>query len=67
MWLALGIAALYGGLGIVLSVVGYFIFDLAEMRIDFAAEIRKGNIAAAIVMAGFIMGICFIVGRAVGS
>lgn len=67
MLTALGIAACFGGLGIVLSVVGYFLFDLVEWRIDFAEEIRKGNVAAAIVVAGFILGICFIVGRAIGS
>lgn len=67
MWIAIGIAALYGGLGIVLSVIGYFLFDLAEWRINFADEIKKGNVAAAIVIAAFIVGICFIVGRAVGS
>lgn len=67
MWLSLGFAALFGGLGIVLSVVGYFLFDLVEWRIDFASEIRKGNIAAAIVVAAFIVGVCFIVGRAVGG
>jgi uncharacterized membrane protein YjfL (UPF0719 family) len=64
---ALGIASLFGALGIVLSVVGYFLFDLVEWRINFAEEIRKGNVAAAIVVAGFILGICFIVGRAIGS
>jgi len=67
MLVAIGIAALYGGLGIVLSIFGYFLFDLAERRIDFSDEIRKGNIAAAIVIGAFIVGICFIVGRAVGS
>ena len=66
MWESLGIAALYGVLGIVLSFVGYKAFDLAETRIDFAAEIKKGNIAAAIVIAGFLIGVCFIIGRAVG-
>jgi putative membrane protein len=64
---SLGIASLFGVLGIVLSVVGYFLFDLAEWRIDFAGEIKKGNIAASIVIAAFIIGICFIVGRAIGS
>jgi len=67
MWTALGFAAMFGGLGIVLSIIGYFLFDLVEWRIDFAAEIKKGNVAAAIVVAAFIVGICFIVGRAVGS
>lgn len=67
MWEPMIFAAMYGSLGIVLSVVGYFLFDLAEWRIDFAKEIRNGNIAASIVMAAFILGICFIVGRAVGG
>ncbi len=67
MLTTLAIAAAFGGLGIVLSVVGYFLFDLVEWRINFAEEIRKGNVAAAIVVAGFILGICFIVGRAIGS
>ena len=67
MLTTLAIAAAFGGLGIVLSVVGYFVFDLVEWRINFAEEIRKGNVAAAIVVAGFILGICFIVGRAIGS
>jgi len=67
MWESLGFAALFGGLGIVLSIAGYFLFDIVERRIDFAAEIRKGNVAAAIVIASFIVGVCFIVGRAIGS
>lgn len=67
MWVPFVFAAIYGLVGIALSVAGYFLFDLAEWRIDFSEEIKKGNIAAAIVIAGFILGICFIVGRAVGS
>lgn len=67
MWIALGIAALFGGLGVILSIVGYRLFDILETRIDFSDEIKKGNLAAAVVIGSFIMGICFIVGRAVGS
>jgi putative membrane protein len=64
---ALGIAAAYGGLGIVLTIIGYFVFDFVERRIDFAEEIKKGNIAVAILVAAFLLGICFIIGRTVGS
>ena len=67
MLTALSFAAMYGGLGICLAIVGYFLFDLVEWRINFADEIKKGNHAAAIVVAAVIIGICFIVGRAVGS
>jgi uncharacterized membrane protein YjfL (UPF0719 family) len=67
LWHSLGIAALFGGLGIILSFVGYKVFDLIETKIDFAEEIKKGNLAAAVVIGTFLMGICFIIGRAVGS
>jgi uncharacterized membrane protein YjfL (UPF0719 family) len=67
MLLSLAYAAAYGALGIVLAIAGYFIFDIAEFRINFADEIKKGNYAAAIVVGAFILGICFIVGRAIGS
>jgi len=63
----LAIAAAFGGLGILMSIVGYKLFDLIETKIDFAEEIKKGNIAASIVIAGFLIGICFIIGRTVGS
>ena len=67
MLTGLGIAALFGGLGIALSIAGYFLFDLVEWRINFADEIKKGNLAAALVVSAFIVGVCFIVGRAIGS
>jgi uncharacterized membrane protein YjfL (UPF0719 family) len=67
MWEPIMFAAIYGSLGIVLSVIGYFVFDLVEWRIDFAKEIKSGNLAASIVMAAFILGICFVVGRAIGG
>ena len=67
MWESVLVASLFGSVGLVLSIVGYFLFDFLEWRIDFAQEIKKGNMAAAAVMAAFILGICFIVGRAIGS
>ena len=67
MWHSMGFAALFGLLGILLSIVGYKAFDIIETRIDFAEEIKKGNVAAAIVIGAFLIGICIVVGRAVGS
>jgi uncharacterized membrane protein YjfL (UPF0719 family) len=61
------IAATFGALGILMTIIGYKLFDLIETKIDFAAEIKKGNVAAAIVIGAFLIGICFIIGRAVGS
>lgn len=60
-------AVVYGMLGITLSFAGYRIFDLCETRIDFSQELKNGNIAVSIVVASFILGICFIIGRVIGS
>jgi uncharacterized membrane protein YjfL (UPF0719 family) len=67
MWESIYVASLFGFVGIILSALGYKLFDLIETKIDFAEEIKKGNIAAAMVIAAFLIGICFIIGRAIGS
>jgi uncharacterized membrane protein YjfL (UPF0719 family) len=67
MWTSLLISALFAILGIVMSTLGYKLFDLIDTKVDFAEEIRKGNMAAAVVVAGFLLGICYIIGRTVGS
>jgi uncharacterized membrane protein YjfL (UPF0719 family) len=67
MWESLIIACAFGGVGILMSVVGYRLFDIIDRKIDYAEEIKKGNLAAAIVMGSFLVGICFIIGRAIGS
>jgi len=67
MWHGLMVAALFGILGVILSFIGYKVFDLVETKIDFAKEIEKGNVAAAVVIGSFLLGICYIIGRAVGS
>jgi uncharacterized membrane protein YjfL (UPF0719 family) len=67
MWNSIAFAALYGALGVLMSAFGYKLFDLIETKVDFAEEIKKGNMAAAIVVAGFLAGICYIIGRTVGS
>jgi uncharacterized membrane protein YjfL (UPF0719 family) len=67
MWYSLLVSALYGTLGILLCAFGYKLFDLIETKVDFAEEIRKGNLAVAVVVASFLIGICYIIGRTVGS
>jgi len=60
-------ATLFGFIGIIMSFIGYKMFDIIEVRIDFVEEIKKGNMAAAVVIAAFLLGICFIIGRTLGS
>ena len=67
MWNSLLVSALFGTLGILMSAFGYKLFDLIETKVDFAEEIKKGNMAVAVVVASFLAGICYIIGRTVGS
>jgi len=67
MWNSLLVSTMFGVLGVLLCAGGYKLFDLIETKVDFAEEIRKGNLAAAIVVASFLAGICYIIGRTVGS
>ena len=67
MWTSLLFSALFGMLGLVMASLGYKLFDLIETKVDFAEEIRKGSMAAAVVVAAFLVGICYIIGRAVGT
>jgi uncharacterized membrane protein YjfL (UPF0719 family) len=67
MWDSLLVSALYGSLGVLLCSLGYKLFDLIETKVDFAEELKKGNMAVAVVVAGFLLGICFIIGRTVGG
>ncbi len=60
-------AAMYGGLGILMAAIGVRVFDVIDYRVCHAEEIKKGNIAASIVIASFILGICYIIGRTVGG
>jgi uncharacterized membrane protein YjfL (UPF0719 family) len=67
MWTSLLLSTLHGLLGILLASLGYKLFDLIDTKVDFADEIRKGNMAAAVAVAAFLVGICYIIGRTVGS
>ncbi len=58
---ALGYTALFGLLGLVLMLVGFKIFDKAITHIDLEAEVKKGNIAAAVLSAGVVIGLALII------
>ena len=62
---ALGLTALFGLGGVVLAVLGYKIFDLCTPG-DLHKEIFENkNIAAAIVGAAVILGICIMIAAAI--
>ncbi len=60
----IGLNFLYAVLGVVLMFVSYRVIDKLIPEVDFAAELKKGNIAVAIFIAALWMGIALIVARA---
>lgn len=52
---------IFGLIGIILLVFGYWFFDKILTKIDFNQELRDKNIAMAIVIAGFMIAIGIII------
>jgi putative membrane protein len=57
----------FGVIAILLVVVGYKVFDKLTPGLAFDAELQKGNIALAIVIGSFIIGVCHVVARVVSA
>ena len=57
----------FGLVAILLVVLGYKIFDKLTAKLDFDELIMKGNVAMAIVIGSFILGLCHVVARVVSS
>lgn len=56
----------FGIVGIILTVIGYKVFDWMTPRIDVEKELsEKQNVAVAIVVAGLIIGICIVVAQTI--
>lgn len=52
---------IFGLIGIILLVFGYWFFDKVITRIDFNQELKDKNMAVAIVIAGFMIAIGIII------
>jgi putative membrane protein len=57
----------FGVVAIFLVVLGYKVFDKLTAKLDFDDLIIKGNIAMAIVIGSFILGLCHVVARVVSA
>jgi uncharacterized membrane protein YjfL (UPF0719 family) len=62
----LGHSALFGLTGIALAIAGFKIFDLLTPGSLQKEIFENRNMAAAVVTAAFILGVCIIVASAVG-
>jgi uncharacterized membrane protein YjfL (UPF0719 family) len=56
-----GISIIFGFIGIVLLVFGYWFFDTVLTKLDFNQELKEKNVAMAIVIAGFMIAIGIII------
>ncbi len=61
-WNIIAMNFLYAALGVVLMFVSYRVIDRLTPEVDFADELRKGNIAVAIFIAAIFLAIAIIVG-----
>ncbi|EKQ52561.1 MULTISPECIES: DUF350 domain-containing protein [unclassified Clostridium] len=52
---------IFGLIGIVLLIFGYWFFDKVLTKVDFNKELREKNVAVAIVIAGFMIAIGIII------
>jgi len=60
-------SAIFGLAGILLTVIGFKVFDWITPRINIEKELaEKGNIAVAIVVAAMILGVSIVIAAVVG-
>lgn len=57
----------FGIVAILLIVLGYITFDKLTPKLDFNELLGKGNVALAIVVGCFILGLCYVIGRVVAA
>ena len=57
----------FGILAIFLILFGYVVFDKLTPKLDFDDLLNKGNVALAIVVASFILGLCYVVAHVVSA
>jgi putative membrane protein len=63
-WRIIAVNFIYAGLGVVLMWISYRVIDRFSPNIDFAEELKHGNIAAAIFVAALFLSIAIIVAGA---
>ena len=61
------VTAAFGILAVILVVFGYKVFDKLTPKLPFDESIKSGNVAAAIVIGCFILGICYVVAHVIAA
>ena len=64
-WPGIAGSAIFGLVGIVLLLLGYWLFDLITPRIDVQKELCEKNVAVAVVIGALLLGIAYITAHVV--
>ena len=59
----IGLNFAYAVLGVLLMWISYRLFDKMTPEVDFAAELKKGNVAVAIFIGALFIAIALIIGN----
>jgi len=63
-WSIVGLNILYAILGVVLMFAAYRIIDLLTPQVDFAEELKRGNVAVGLFVAAIFISVAIVVGGA---
>lgn len=63
-WRIITLNFIYATLGVVLGFISYKVFDWLTPQVNFADELKKGNIAVAIFLAAILVLVGLIIGGA---
>jgi uncharacterized membrane protein YjfL (UPF0719 family) len=63
-WTIIGMNFLYAALGVCLMFIAYRLIDMLTPQVNFAEELRKGNVAVGIFIAAIFVAIAIIIGGA---
>lgn len=63
-WSIIGMNFLYAALGVALMWVSYRVFDALMPRVNFDDELKRGNVAVAIVIASLFIAIALVISGA---
>jgi uncharacterized membrane protein YjfL (UPF0719 family) len=64
-WAGIVGSAVFGLIGIVLLLLGYWLFDKITPRIDVQKELSEKNVAVAVVIGALLLGIAYITAHVV--
>jgi putative membrane protein len=64
-WAAVAGSVVFGLIGIILLILGYRVFDWLTPALHFQEELKKGNIAVAIVVSVLLAAIAYIAANAI--